>query len=96
MTGSRFGETHDCARKRGFAATGLTNNAQCLAAPDMQRDSINRCNRADLTRKENPLSDRKFDVKLSDIQKRFTGSELAPGNHVGAANRERMASSPAL
>jgi hypothetical protein len=51
MTRSRFDETHDCARKRGFSATGLANNAQCFTAPDMQRDSIDGCDRANLTRK---------------------------------------------
>ena len=72
----------------------FADNAQCLAAPDMKRDPVNRGNGADLTCEKDPLSDRKLNVKLSDIQQRRMGGKLALGDHVGAASGESRLDPP--
>src|SRR5258708_17852547 len=64
MTGCRSKKLYNDAACSGFAAAALTDQPQCLPAPDVKTDAIHSFDGADLPLYENAPRDRKMLLEI--------------------------------
>src|SRR5207244_2007054 len=64
----RLEEPHDAPGHRRLAAAGLTDDAQRLAALDVEGEAVDRLDRCDLLLADDPLRDRKVFLEPVDLE----------------------------
>src|SRR5215471_11631856 len=78
LAGSRFDKAQDAAAGRGFAAAGLADEPQRLAAADIEADAVDGMHAFDRARQQSAL-DRKMLNQVLDPQQRLSGRAIVTG-----------------